>query len=61
MHPAVGRMLVAMASGGAMILIALVADVTGTPPGHPWVFGLATILVMSLALAIYDRRRRRFD
>jgi len=54
-------MLVAMASGGAMILIALVADVTGTPPGHPWVFGLATILVMSLALAIYDRRRRRFD
>jgi hypothetical protein len=45
-------MLAALAAAGAIFLIALVFDVIGALPGHSWVFGVATIIVMGLVLAI---------
>jgi len=59
--PALGRLLVTLATGFILIAIALVFDATGTLSGRPWVFGVATMLAIGLALAIYERKTHRDD
>ncbi len=61
MSPALGRLLVTLVTGFVMIAIALTFDATGALSGRPWVFGVATMLAIGLALAIYERKTRRVD